>query len=133
MEEKEKRQSEYNIRIDLTAYIGSRIEKIAYEHGDEEDCVVIPIARNNLTWKPNNRVYSQMLMYRLFKPNCYGWTHYLRMTPNKAFVAALEKSGYSLPFTGNAIPSAEYLKHLKAAYNNTDSQKPTAATNSYGF
>ena len=87
----DKLQSEYNLRIDLTSYIGARVENVPDERGVDELCVCIPIARNHLKLKENKRVYSQMQMYKSRIPTKYGWTHYIKMAPTKALVDDLTK------------------------------------------
>lgn len=128
----DKLQSEYNLRIDLTSYIGARVENVPDERGVDELCVCIPIARNHLKLKENKRVYSQMQMYKSRIPTKYGWTHYIKMAPTKALVDDLTKCGYKLPYTGNAMVSQRFIENIKNKYYNVQNKNNEAVTNTYG-
>ena len=128
----DKLQSEYNLRIDLTSYIGARVENVPDERGVDELCVCIPIARNHLKLKENKRVYSQMQMYKSRIPTKYGRTHYIKMAPTKALVDDLTKCGYKLPYTGNAMVSQRFIENIKNKYYNVQNKNNEAVTNTYG-
>ena len=95
-------KSEFRIKLDLTAYFGASVQKVELDTGEVEECVCIPIDRNELKRTRRGRIISLMYMYECrFSEKCV-WSHYLKMKVTKKFVDLIKKMGYTMPFMGNA-------------------------------
>lgn len=90
------------IRLVLTQFIGASIKMVDNEDGCLEECVCIPLERNNLKKTPNNNVNVYVFMNHTNKVNYYGWTHYLKMKISPVFLKKLKDLGMENPFLGNA-------------------------------
>lgn len=98
--------SNYTLQLKLSNYLGSRIMPIEDEDGFIEDCIVIPIKKNDLSVSKSKNVYAKVFMTRSLNGNIKGWSHYLRMKVGREAYDKMLKLGYSVPYLGNAKPSS---------------------------
>jgi hypothetical protein len=103
----------YIVKFVLTNFIGCRIAQVENEDGDLEECVCIPLDRNNLKKNKKNQVSAYAFMNKSDVANMYGWTHYLKMKTDPAFVKRCDELGIKQPYLGNAKDS-NYIIHKKA-------------------
>lgn len=96
----------YTLQLKLSNYLGSRILPIENDEGVIEDCLVIPIKRNDLSVSKSKNVYAKAFMTRSMNGNIKGWSHYLRMKVGREVYNKLLSLGYSVPYLGNAKPSS---------------------------
>ena len=104
------------LKFCLTSFLGSRIDTVLDEEGNEEKCVCIPIDRNNLHIGSTGKVTAYAFVVKTRNANKFGWTHYLKMKCNPNFVKRINDLGYQVPYLGNIKP-AEYIVH-KGGYDN---------------
>ena len=96
------------MRVELTAFLGARVDTVLDENGNEERCVCIPLDRNNLHEGSTGKVSAYAFVVKTRNANRFGWTHYLKMKCNPNFVKKLNDLGYKVPYLGNIKP-AEYI------------------------
>lgn len=99
----------YVIKIILTKFFGASIQQVPNEEGVLEECVCIPIDRNNLKKNKKQQVTSYFFMSRRLVPDIYGWTHYLRMKCEPRFMKKMKDMGYEMPYFGNAKDKVEVI------------------------
>lgn len=97
--------SNYIIRIVLTNFLGARIAQVENENGDMEECVCIPLERNNLKKNKRNQVSAYSFMTKCDAANAFGWSHYLKLKTNPDFVKRCDELGIKTPYLGNAKES----------------------------
>lgn len=105
----------YVLKLVLTKFIGARIADVENEDGVMEECVCIPLGRNNLKKNPNNHVSSYFFMTKTRTVSQYGWTHYLKMKLDPIFLKQMQSLGIENPFMGNAKQKS-YIQYADA-YN----------------
>lgn len=105
----------YVLKIVLTKFIGAQIKDVENEEGVLEECVCIPLKRNNLKKNPKNHVCTYLFMNKTAKVNQYGWTHYMKMKVDPVFLAKMKDLGIENPFIGNA-KQKNYIQYHDA-YN----------------
>lgn len=98
--------SNYTLQLKLSNYIGSRIMSIENEDGLIEDCLVIPLKRNDLSVSKSKNVYAKAFMTRSMNGNIKGWSHYLRMKVGREAYDKMKALGFDVPYLGNAKPSS---------------------------
>lgn len=102
----------YIIKFVLTNFLGSRIAQVENEDGDLEECVCIPLERNNLKKNKRNQVTAYAFMTKSDVANMYGWTHYLKLKTNPDFVKKCDELGLKTPYLGNSKKS-NYVVYKK--------------------
>ena len=95
----------YTLTLKLSNYIGAKIMPIENDEGFIEDCLVIPIDKNDLYVSKNKNVYSSLFMTNTYNGNLKGWTHYLRLKMCGDKYRKLLSLGYDVPYLGNGKPS----------------------------
>lgn len=95
----------YILKLVLTNFLGARIQSVENENGDMEECVCIPLDRNDLKKNRRNQVSAHAFMTKTMVANMYGWTHYLKMKVNPNFLKRINELGYQCPYLGNAKDS----------------------------
>lgn len=102
MESKKQQYANYVLKLSLTKFLGARVCDVENEHGEMEQCVCIPLDRNNLKKNPNGHVSVYLFMAKTLTANLYGWTHYLKMKLDPNFIKKINDLGLDNPFLGNA-------------------------------
>ena len=82
--------------------MGARVCDVENENGEIEQCVCIPLDRNNLKKNPNGHVSVYLFMAKTTVASIYGWTHYLKMKLDPNFIKKINELGIDNPFLGNA-------------------------------
>jgi hypothetical protein len=88
------------LKFKLTNFIGAFVSEIENAEGNIEECVCIPLNRNNLK-KTHNNTVSAYCFVNQSKIPLDGWTHYIQLKAAIDFVKKLNVSGYRLPYLGN--------------------------------
>ena len=99
------------LRLELTSFFGAQIKEVENENGEKEECVCIPITRNNLRKGKTGKVSSYAFINPMYKANPYGWTYYVTMKASRDFVNEKAKLGYRMPILGNmrqSFPNDQY-------------------------
>ena len=112
---KKEQYSQYVVKLSLTKFLGARICEVEDENGELEQCVCIPMGRNNLKKNPHGNVSVYLFMAKTSSANMYGWTHYLKMKLDPNFLKRMKDLGIENPFLGNA-KSKSYIT-FKDAYD----------------
>ena len=99
---KKQQYANYVLKLSLTKFLGARVCNVENEYGEMEECVCIPLERNNLKKNPNGHVSVYLFMAKTFVANIFGWTHYLKMKLDPNFIKKIKDLGYDNPFLGNA-------------------------------
>ena len=102
MESKKQQYANYVLKLSLTKFLGARVCDVENENGEMEQCVCIPLDRNNLKKNPNGHVSVYLFMAKTLTANLYGWTHYLKMKLDPNFIKKINELGLDNPFLGNA-------------------------------
>lgn len=113
-------------QICLTAFFGARVQSVENEDGEMEECVCIPIDRNELYRGYNGRVYASAFVNETNVASSRNWTHYLTMKASSGFVKKMTSLGYKMPFLGN-LKKANYVVKKK----NEDSSKRRVKISGY--
>lgn len=92
----------YVVKLVLTSFWGGRTQLVENENGDLEECVCIPLDRNDLKKNKRGQVTAYAFMTQATRANMYGWTHYLKPKVNPNFLKKLNEQGYANPYIGNA-------------------------------
>lgn len=116
MESKKQQYANYVLKLSLTKFLGARVCDVENELGEMEQCVCIPLDRNNLKKNPNGHVSVYLFMAKTFASNMYGWTHYLKMKLDPNFIKKINELGLDNPFLGNA--KLKSYVAFKDAYDN---------------
>ena len=116
MESKKQQYANYVLKLSLTKFLGARVCDVENEHGELEQCVCIPLDRNNLKKNPNGHVSVYLFMAKTTVANMYGWTHYLKMKLDPNFIKKINELGLDNPFLGNA--KLKSYVAFKDAYDN---------------
>lgn len=118
MYEDKKRSDNYILKIVLTNFIGARFAQVENENGDLEECVCIPLDRNNLKKNRRNQTTAYAFMTVSNTPNQYGWTHYLKIKQDPNFLKKMYSLGMQSPYIGNAKNGnyIVYKNEYKAKY-----------------
>lgn len=116
MESKKQQYANYVLKLSLTKFLGARVCDVENEHGEMEQCVCIPLDRNNLKKNPNGNVSVYLFMAKTTVANIYGWTHYLKMKLDPNFIKKINELGLDNPFLGNA--KLKSYVAFKDAYDN---------------
>jgi hypothetical protein len=118
MYEGKRQQDNYVIKFVLTNFIGARYAQVENEDGEMEECVCIPLLRNNLKKNGRNQTCAYAFMSLSSTPNQYGWTHYLKMKQDPNFVKKINELGLKSPYIGNAKKDnyIVYKKDYQAKY-----------------
>lgn len=98
-------EGNYILKLVLTNFFGASIKSIENENGDMEECVCIPLDRNNLKKNKRNQVTAYSFMTKTMTANMYGWTHYLKMKVDPNFLKKINEQGFRCPYLGNARDS----------------------------
>lgn len=102
----------YILKFILTAFWGARVQAVEDEDGNMEECVCIPLDRNNLKKNKRGQVTSYFFMTESQVPNMYGWTHYLKPKHDPNFLKHQNELGYNNFYAGNA-KKGNYIIHKK--------------------
>jgi hypothetical protein len=105
---KKQQYANYVLKLSLTKFLGARVCNVENEHGEMEECVCIPLDRNNLKKNPKGHVSVYLFMTKTFVSNIFGWTHYLKMKLDPNFIKKINELGFDNPFLGNA-KSSNYI------------------------
>ena len=116
MESKKQQYANYVLKLSLTKFLGARVCYVENENGEMEQCVCIPLDRNNLKKNPNGHVSVYLFMAKTLTANLYGWTHYLKMKLDPNFIKKINELGLDNPFLGNA--KLKSYVAFKDAYDN---------------
>ena len=116
MESKKQQYANYVLKLSLTKFLGARVCHVENENGEMEQCVCIPLDRNNLKKNPNGHVSVYLFMAKTLTANLYGWTHYLKMKLDPNFIKKINELGLDNPFLGNA--KLKSYVAFKDAYDN---------------
>ena len=116
MESKKQQYANYVLKLSLTKFLGARVCDVENENGEMEQCVCIPLDRNNLKKNPNGHVSVYLFMAKTLTANLYGWTHYLKMKLDPNFIKKINELGLDNPFLGNA--KLKRYVAFKDAYDN---------------
>ena len=116
MESKKQQYANYVLKLSLTKFLGARVCDVENENGEMEQCVCIPLDRNNLKKNPNGHVSVYLFMAKTTVANIYGWTHYLKMKLDPNFIKKINELGIDNPFLGNA--KLKSYVAFKDAYDN---------------
>lgn len=100
----------YIVKFVLTNFFGASVKMVENEDGELEECVCIPLERNDLKKSNKGRVSAYFFMTKTQVANMYGWTHYLKQKVNPAFLRKINKMGYSMFYAGNA-KDGNYIVH----------------------
>ncbi len=95
----------YILKFVLTNFHGSQIKMVENENGDLEECVCIPLERNDLKKNKKNQVTAYAFMTKAIFSNAWGWTHYLKQKVNPNFLKKMGSLGISCAYLGNAKDS----------------------------
>ena len=90
------------LKFVLTNFLGANISYVENEEGELEECVCIPLERNNLKKNSKNQVSAYAFMTKTMSVNKFGWTHYLKMKIDPNFLKKINKIGLKNPYLGNA-------------------------------
>ena len=105
------KQDNYIVRLVLTSFFGSHVTSVLNEEGDMEECLCIPLKRNNLKKNTRNgKVSAYFFMTQINTPSQYGWTHYLKMKCDPVWLDKQRELGWNLNFAGNA-KKGNYVVH----------------------
>lgn len=88
------------LKFKLTNFIGAFVSEIENAEGNIEECVCIPLSRNNLK-KTHDNTVSAYCFVNQSKIPLDGWTHYIQLKSAVDFVKKLNAEGYRLPYLGN--------------------------------
>lgn len=88
------------LKFKLTNFLGAFVSEIENAEGNIEECVCIPLNRNNLK-KTSNGTVSAYCFINQTKIPLDGWTHYIQMKAALPFVKKINEQGYKLPYLGN--------------------------------
>ena len=88
------------LKFKLTNFIGAFVSEIENAEGNIEECVCIPLNRNNLK-KTHDNTVSAYCFVNQSKIPLDGWTHYIQLKSAVDFVKKLNAEGYRLPYLGN--------------------------------
>lgn len=88
------------LKFKLTNFLGAFVSEVENAEGNIEECVCIPLHRNNLKKTKKNDVSAYCYVNRTKLP-LDGWTHYLQMKTSYDFVKKLNEQGYKNPYLGN--------------------------------
>lgn len=115
----------YILKFVLTNFHGSQIKMVENENGDLEECVCIPLERNDLKKNRKNQVTAYAFMTKAVFSNMYGWTHYLKQKVNPNFLKKLDSLGLSCAYIGNAKDSnyIVYDKEYKQKFVKIDNNE----------
>ena len=113
---KKQQYANYVLKLSLTKFLGARVCDVENENGEMEQCVCIPLDRNNLKKNPNGHVSVYLFMAKTLTANLYGWTHYLKMKLDPNFIKKINELGLDNPFLGNA--KLKSYVAFKDAYDN---------------
>lgn len=102
----------YIIKLILTSFWGARVQHTENEDGDLEECICIPLERNNLKKNTKGQVTSYFFMSQSQVSNMYGWTHYLKPKLDPIFLKKQNDLGYKNFYAGNAKKS-NYVVYKK--------------------
>lgn len=102
----------YIIKFVLTNFFGSRVQMVEDENGEMEECVCIPLERNDLKKNKRGQVTSYFFMTKSDCASMYGWTHYLKQKVNPEFLKRMDEWGWKLQYMGNAKES-NYVVYKK--------------------
>lgn len=100
----------YIVKFVLTNFFGASVQLVENEDGDLEECVCIPLERNNLKRSKRNQVSAYFFMTKTQVANMYGWTHYLKQKVHPDFLKKINDMGYSMFYAGNA-KDGHYVVH----------------------
>lgn len=114
------------MKIVLTSFLGARVETVLDEEGNEEQCVCIPIDRNNLRIGRTGKVSAYAFVNKTRNANRYGWTHYLKLKYNTNFVKKVNEMGFDIPYIGNIKP-ANYIINKGSYQRMMNGQKVKAS------
>lgn len=108
----------YVLKVVLSNFLGARYADVENENGDLEECICIPLERNNLKKNRRNQVSAYMFMTQTQVANMFGWTHYLKMKVDPTFLKKMDDMGIKNPYLGNAKDSnyVVYSNEYKAKF-----------------
>jgi hypothetical protein len=98
------------VRLVLTRFFGAQVKLIENENGEMEECVCIPLERNDLKKSDRGNVSAYFFMTKTRVANMYGWTHYLRQKVNPMFLKKINEMGFQMFYAGNA-KDGNYIVH----------------------
>lgn len=104
------------LKFKLTNFIGAFVSEIENAEGNIEECVCIPLSRNNLKKTHDNTVSAYCFVNKSKIP-LDGWTHYIQMKSSMDFVKKINTEGYRLPYLGNIRQEKSYSVDFKDKNN----------------
>ncbi len=112
----------YILKLVLSNFHGAQIKMVENENGDLEECVCIPLERNDLKKNRKNQVTAYAFMTKSMVANMYGWTHYLKQKVNPNHLKKMDSLGLSTIYLGNGKDSnyVVYKNEYKAKFVKAD-------------
>lgn len=106
------------LKFKLTNFFGAFVKEVEGLDGEMEECVCIPLEKNNLKKGNNNAVNAYCFVNKTNVVGLDGWTHYLQLKLASYFVEKMRNLGYKkMPYMGN-MKANNYI-----VYNDTYKQK----------
>lgn len=103
--------SNYNLRIKLTKFLGSRIIDVEDEDGILEKGVFIPLNMNGLHITKKGNVNAYAYVMERVGIAIDGSSHYIRLSVPKDSLISINKLGYDLPYIGELTPIDHITKY----------------------
>lgn len=114
----------YTMRLNLTGFIGSRIESVENADGFMERGVFIPIEDNALYEDPKTRhVLCEAFVTAKQAFSSDGKTHYIKQKVPTNHVRRIEELGYKVPALGYMWLNTKYRPSFQTEYMGGDRVK----------
>lgn len=114
----------YTMRLNLTGFIGSRVESVENADGVIERGVFIPIEDNALYEDPKtHHVLCEAFVTAKQTFASDGKTHYIKQKVPTAHVMRIDELGYKVPSLGHMWLNTKYSPSFQSRYNNNDRVK----------
>lgn len=107
----------YTMRLNLTGFIGSRIEDVENADGIMERGVFIPIEDNALYEDPKtHHVLCEAFVTAKQTFAADGKTHYIKQKVPTGHVRRIDELGYKVPTLGNMWLNTKYRPSFQSEY-----------------
>lgn len=107
----------YTMRLNLTGFIGSRVESVENADGIMERGVFIPIEHNALYEDPKtHHVLCEAFVTAKQTFSSDGKTHYIKQKVPTAHVKRIDELGYKVPTLGHMWLNAKYRPSFQSEY-----------------
>lgn len=107
----------YTMRLNLTGFIGSRVESVENADGVMERGVFIPIEDNALYEDPKtHHVLCEAFVTAKQTFSSDGKTHYIKQKVSTNHVRRIEELGYKVPALGHMWLNTKYRPSYQTQY-----------------